>query len=600
MTANIMPLLPSPFDRRTACTQQKRPACCYASAMRWIMLINLGFCLLMHPAQAAILVAKPSVAELLVADRQGRPLAGAWSLSRNVVLAAGYKQDWPFVVQKGGSQAFTQNVRGNDGGNFPEVLPPRVAPHRLEVTNVCRGIAATVPWLAERGGVPHVFFVQQPGGQPANSATGKQNKGAGENESGLSPDQKRARDAFLAGRWEEAQRLLEEAAKLTPQSSVPPKVLLARWCAEAGQLPQARAFLEQAARDDPRHPEVFLTNAHFAFLEGRLTDMILNCQAALEASDSPRWEAGYKQQVRLQARLGLAAAYEARRDFLNALAQLREILQTDARNAVIRQRLARLLFLLDRTEEALQQWEQARRDDPTIEPAELQLAQLCVLRRDYDQATKWFSKAATSYPEDVRVRRLYAVFLLEQGRYDQAQPQVQAVQRLEPDSRDTRALLGYCARHQRDYATAIRIFEELVRDYPSYPFALVNLALLLAESGDAKTRQRAVALAENNVRLQPLLSDGRAVLAYALYRAGREAEAERVARSVLGVGPLSPDGAYLAAVVLQARGNRDDARSLLETALQSKDPMFYRKEAELLAQQLAVPKPLPETGKHAP
>lgn len=401
----------------------------------------------------------------------------------------------------------------------------------------------------------------------------------------LTPDQKRAREAFTAGKWEEALQILEAASKATPNTTLPPKVLLARWCVEAGQPLQARYLLEQAAREDPKHPEIFLTNGQIAFLEGRLTDTILNCQAALEALDTPRWDAAYKQQVRLQARLGLAAAYEARRDFLNAYAQLRELVQNDPRNATLRQRLGRLLFLLDRVDEAREQWQQARRDDPTLEPAELQLAQLYVLRRDFERAAEWFRKAATSYPDDVRVQRLFAVFLLEHGRREEAHSHLQAVQRLDPEGRDTRALTGYFARHARDYATATKIFEELVRDYPAFPFAMVNLALVLAENGDEKGRQRAVALAENYVRQQPLSPDARAVLAYVLYRSGREAEAERVAQASLGPGTLSPDGAYLLALVLH-RCDTERARSLLHAALTNQEPMFYRKEAEELARQL--------------
>jgi tetratricopeptide (TPR) repeat protein len=405
----------------------------------------------------------------------------------------------------------------------------------------------------------------------------------------LTPDQKRAREAFLAGKWEEALQVLEAAAKANPNNPMPAKVLLARWSAEAGQLAQARFWLEEAAREDPKHPEVFLTNGHFAFLEGRITDTILNCQAALDMLDTPRWEVAYKQQVQLQARLGLAAAYEARRDFLSAYTQLREILQTDPRNAPLRQRLARLLFLLNRTEEAFQHWQQAQRDDPTLEPAELQLAQLYALRQEFDQAEVWFQKAVANHAEDVRVRRLFAVFLLEQGRRPEARSHLEAVQRLEPNHRDTRALCGYFARHERDYPTAIKIFEELVRDYPSFSFAIVNLALLLAESGDARGKERAVALAENYTRQQPGHADARAVLAYTLLQAGREAEAERVARSALGLSLLSPDGAYFLARVLQARGASDEARSLLQAALRNKSPMFYRKEAENLAEKLGPP-----------
>ena len=47
--------------------------------------------------------------------------------------------------------------------------------------------------------------------------------------------------------------------------------------------------------------------------------------------------------------------------------------------------------------------------------------------------------------------------------------------KLEPNNRDTKALAGLVARYDRDYPTAIKVFEELVRDHPSFGFATGNL-----------------------------------------------------------------------------------------------------------------------------
>jgi hypothetical protein len=50
-------------------------------------------------------------------------------------------------------------------------------------------------------------------------------------------------------------------------------VIAARWCVETKQGQQARLLLEQAAAEEPSHPEVLLTNASFALGEGRVTDI---------------------------------------------------------------------------------------------------------------------------------------------------------------------------------------------------------------------------------------------------------------------------------------------------------------------------------------
>ena len=84
-------------------------------------------------------------------------------------------------------------------------------------------------------------------------------------------DEQKAREAFLAAKLDDALKSLQAAVKANPTLS-PPKVTLARWSVETGQGQQARILIEQAAVDDPTHPDVFLTNASFALAEGRITD----------------------------------------------------------------------------------------------------------------------------------------------------------------------------------------------------------------------------------------------------------------------------------------------------------------------------------------
>src|SRR5262245_18862760 len=74
------------------------------------------------------------------------------------------------------------------------------------------------------------------------------------------PDEQKAKEAFLAGKLDEALKHLQAAAKTNPAMS-PPKVVASRWCLETNQGPQARVLLEQAASEEPGHPDVYLTNA---------------------------------------------------------------------------------------------------------------------------------------------------------------------------------------------------------------------------------------------------------------------------------------------------------------------------------------------------
>ena len=137
-----------------------------------------------------------------------------------------------------------------------------------------------------------------------------------------------------------------------------------------------RILIEQAAAEDPTHPQVFLANARFALNEGRITDVVLNCSEALRHAESPRWDAERKKLFQTESRSGLVAAYESRGDFESARTMLLALLEADPRNALLRQQLARASFLVMRHDEAFEELKRAFKDDPTLDPPELGMAQL--------------------------------------------------------------------------------------------------------------------------------------------------------------------------------------------------------------------------------
>src|SRR4029453_762254 len=107
------------------------------------------------------------------------------------------------------------------------------------------------------------------------------------------------------------------------------------------------------------------------------------------------------------------------------------------------------------------------------------------------KAEKWFAKAVETHAGSVKVQRGFAGYLLDRGRLDTAKAHLAAAQKIEPNSRDTKLLAGMYARSTKDYTTATQVFEELVREHPSYGAATFNLALVLAEAGDANAKRRA-------------------------------------------------------------------------------------------------------------
>jgi len=406
-------------------------------------------------------------------------------------------------------------------------------------------------------------------------------------------DEQKAKEAFLAGKLDDALKLLQTAAKANP-AFPPPKVVAARWCVETGNGQQARLLIEQAAAEDATHPDVFLTNASFALAEGRVTDAILGCSAALALTESPRWDAETKKRYQRESRLGLAAAYEMRGDHASVKTHVAALLEADPKNAGLRQRLARTNFLVGRPEDAFSELQAAVKEDPTLDPPQLSMAQLWTAKQDFPKADEWYAKAVATHPNSAKVHRALAGYLLDRGRIDTAKAHLTAAQKIEPTARDTKALTGLVARYAKDYAAATTIFEELVKDHPSFGFGVVNLALSLTESDDLINKRRATELAEGYAKQNPRAPEPRAVLAYCLFKAGRVADAEKMARTAIGVGSLTPDAAYFLAKILADRGATEDAQKIVKAATESKDGFVYRKDAEALLAELDKKVPPPK------
>lgn len=409
------------------------------------------------------------------------------------------------------------------------------------------------------------------------------------------PDEQKAREAFKAGKLDEALKHLQAATKANPTLG-PPKVVASRWCLEINQGEQARILLEQAAAEDPGHPDVLLTNALYAIREGRITDTILSCTEALRAADSPRWDADTKKRFQREARLGLATAYEIRGDYNSVKSHLLAVLEGDAKNAPLRLRLARANFLIGRPEEAFTDLQTAFKDDQTLDPPELGMAQLWTAKQDFAKADEWYGKAVKAHDGSAKVHRGFAAYLLDRGRIDAAKTHLGVAQKLDGDNLETRALAGLVARYARDYSTAATVFEQLVKDYPTFRngFASANLALVLAESGDQKGKQRAVELANIYAQQNPRLAEARAILAYCQLKAGRAADAEKTMREAISLGALPPDAAYFVARILADRGQIEDAHKVAKAAVENKAGAAYRKEAEALLAELEKKLPPPK------
>lgn len=399
------------------------------------------------------------------------------------------------------------------------------------------------------------------------------------------PEEEKAAEFLRAGKLDDALNELRKAARANPQAP-PARLRLAEMLLQAGQPQPARVQVETAAAEDPRNPGLFLANASMALRDGRLTDTVLSCQAALALSADPRWDADQRAKFAREARFGMAAAFEARRDWASAKEQMTAVLNGNPKDALARQKLAAATFWLGGPEQAFAELEAARRDDPAADLPELRMSQLWAAK-DEGKAEEWLKKAVTAHPKDPKALRGYAGWLLDNGRADAAQLYVDAVAQLDPKGRDTLAVRGLAARYRKDFAAAESLFEGLVREYPNDAFAAWNLALVLAESADPDHRRRAVDLAEAEARKNPRGAEGYSVLGWCYYKAGRPDDAEKALSTAASGGQVRPDTAYFLARVLADRGKTEEAHRIVKDAVNARGPFPFRADAQALLDALA-------------
>lgn len=397
-----------------------------------------------------------------------------------------------------------------------------------------------------------------------------------------------AREQFAKGNLDAAYANLNEMAKNDPRLP-PPRVTLAEWLFQAGQGPAARMQLELAAVEQPGHPVVYLLNADFALREGRLTDAVLNGEAALARAADPRWDAADRKRYVRGGRLILVSVAENRRDWSRARDELQLILRDDPTSGPIRHRLGAVFFHLNLPDDAIKAFQQAVEDDPAMDSPEVSLARLWAGRNDLARAEEWFQKAVTAGKNDPRPIRAYAVWLLDLGKIDTAATLIERLKTLDPKHPDTRAQMGLLARIKKDYPAALAIFEASHTERPEDLFTTWNLILTLLEFPEKERQARALTLAETTMKKHPRSPEMLAIYGWALAKAGRLEEAEAALFRATTLGVVSRDGAYFLARVFADRKRTNDALRVLNAAMQAPGGFVYRADAEALRATLSQP-----------
>lgn len=387
--------------------------------------------------------------------------------------------------------------------------------------------------------------------------------------------------AFQEGNVDRTVELLRSAHALNGELP-PANLMLARLFFLANNVPVARQVLEKVIADDANVPDAYLLFGNLALLEGQFTDAQLQYEKAIATAASIDWSNERRQTFQQQCYAGLTSVAEQRQNWEAAKAAIYIWLRMTPNDANAHVRLARALFNLKQTEEALAELQKAFELNEEVQEPEVSMGWLYTQSGDEKNAETWMQNAAKKYPDEADVRSQVSAWYLNFNRVQEAQEHALAAAALDPESDSLKRLNGVIAMQRKDYPEAEKIFSELYSNSPGDFFATNYLALALVNNSDAAKQRRAVELAEINARQYPKSPDALSTLGWIYYRVGRTEEAEQVLMAAVqgNEGRANSDTAYYLAHVLADRQRYNEVAQLLESAINAPGRFTFREEAQ--------------------
>ena len=387
----------------------------------------------------------------------------------------------------------------------------------------------------------------------------------------------------------EALAVLKTAVKSHPELSSA-HLILAQWLSNGNEPAKARTVLQRAIVDEPGAAVPYLLLGKMALAGQSFAEAGLLLERALALAPSEKDPAKQKDLVE-QARMGLAALAELRKDWPAAQKQLDAVVADNPKHAGALQALGRVLFHEKKYDESLRRLREAAEADKNLVRGEAAIAGLYQEEGDITTASKWMVEAIKADPKDARTRLAAATWSLDIGELEQASQQADGAIAIAPDSLQVQARMvrGTVALFGKDYATAEKFFQDAHLRAPANLAAMKDLALALCAQKDPVKKGIGFEYAQIQAQLLPRDPEAQAALGWAYYQLGRLDQAEQVLQKAASLGNLSADAVYYYLRVLVAKGHMDEAKKLartLKSALKEHTVFAQRPEAEALVKQI--------------
>jgi tetratricopeptide (TPR) repeat protein len=344
--------------------------------------------------------------------------------------------------------------------------------------------------------------------------------------------------------------------------------------------------LEQAGVDAPYDPESYAILAGIELNRADLSKAESLLEKAKELMSKGQLSDRRKPGLQRQIDFGFATLAEVRKDWPSAQKVWEEILKINPKDTIATTRLAHCLFRQKDVDGALKVLREAAKSNPKMVAPEALIAQIYQQDGDVENMDKWMDAAVKANPKNVATRIAAGYAALTQGRLDDVRAHAVAAAQIDPKSYDSVVLRGLVSVFQKDFMAAELFFETALQQLPnSFPISN-NLALALAEQDGKGKKERALEIAETNIKKYPRSPNAASTYGWVLYRLGRVDDAEKALRNAVN-GSISVDTAYYVARVMVDQGHKDEAIKILQSVSNDKTSLsMYRQEAKELLESL--------------
>ena len=246
----------------------------------------------------------------------------------------------------------------------------------------------------------------------------------------------------------------------------------------------------------------------------------------------------------------LAAAYSAQNQSSIAIDLLNQDLQKQPDSVPIRRLLALTAMRAQKFDLAISEYQKLLARDPKSLDLQMQLAEAYRLKGDPANAIQALEATAQSAPNEPRAAMLLASMYVEAGRYQEAQ----------------------------------KTFQKVLLARPDNPFVINNLAFVIAESGG--NLDEALQLARHALEKSPQNPELADTMGWIYLKKGDKASAMQIFGSLVHKQPHNPTYHYHYAVALFENGDRQGAKSEVQSALAARPLPGIQQKIKLLADKI--------------